>query len=638
METKNENGLFAKIKLLFKKKNEFWLFSKKPDTSSKFKIFSYVIFSLLAVLASSAVLSCGSLTLAMGPAYPAEIFSGYFENAYLVVLNFLPPLIMFLFLYAVIGKSWLAYLIDSGLVLSLSFVNFFFLKFRDDPLMFMDVMYVREGAHISKTGYEYEITDKMWVCIALCLLCTLLLFLFQRYTPDWRVRLCALTVIAAVVFFLKGVYFSTDIYDKKTKNNEHINVWVPTQVFVSKGYMYPFFHSMKDAFDVPDGYDKSETIKELSAYETKPIAEEKKVNVISIMLEAYSDLGTLGIEGINDEAYSLYHKLKEENYSGTLVTNIFAAGTIDSERAFLTGYQGMNNFRHDVNSYARFFASNGYSIVGSHPSEEWFYNRKNINEYLGFEEYRFIDNYFKKAYDPLYMRNDNVVFDDFYNQYVETFEKDNKPYFSFHLNYQGHAPYSKDSRIWGTDENPLYVNDGVSDEACNIINNYLGTMRNTTENICEFVEKINQRPEPVVIVLFGDHKPWLGDGGSVYKELGISTDCSTKQGFLNYYSTEYVIVANDAAKKALSNDFKGKGPMTSPCYLMNVLFNELDIEGPAYMQYTNEIMKKLPVVNDVGAIDSQGNFYTVSDMPDDIKSLYDKLHSAAYYTMTHFEE
>ena len=68
----------------------------------------------------------------------------------------------------------------------------------------------------------------------------------------------------------------------------------------------------------------------------------------------------------------------------------------------------------------------------------------------------------------------------------------------------------------------------------------------------------------MVIVLFGDHNPWMGDANSVYSKLGIDLDLSTKEGFLNYYATRYLIWANDAAKEVLGCDFQGEGPRREP--------------------------------------------------------------------------
>ena len=59
--------------------------------------------------------------------------------------------------------------------------------------------------------------------------------------------------------------------------------------------------------------------------------------MIGIQLEAFNDLERLGITGISPEVYEKYHALEAESYTGNLITNIFAGGTVRTERAFLTG-------------------------------------------------------------------------------------------------------------------------------------------------------------------------------------------------------------------------------------------------------------------------------------------------------------
>ena len=58
---------------------------------------------------------------------------------------------------------------------------------------------------------------------------------------------------------------------------------------------------------------------------------------------------------------------------------------------FLTGNYQLRNFRGNANSYAWYLREQGYAIEGSHPYYQWFYNRFNINGYLGFETYRFLE-------------------------------------------------------------------------------------------------------------------------------------------------------------------------------------------------------------------------------------------------------
>lgn len=614
----------------------FWLFGKKSPQCSYKKKTAYVFLNIFLVLVSTFCLCLCSLSLAYGPAYPDGVFSGYFANPLILLLNYAPVLALFIFLYAIIGKSWIAFLSESVVVMALTVANFFLLKFRDDPLMFSDVLYFREALRISSEGYNYKLTEKMIVSFAVCVLFVVVLALFQRYTPNAGARYYCIIVLLTLSLVFKDAYFSKAIYDKYTDNYDEVVRWAPTQKYVAKGFVYPFVHSIKDVLVTkPDGYNERDAAKTLEGFETKDIDDEKKVDIIGVMLEAYCDIGNLGIRGIDESVYELYHRLKDENLSGTLVTNIFAAGTIDSERAFLTGYPDISDYRRSVNSYVHYLASQGYTVDGSHPSENWFYNRQNSNKYLGFENYRFAENYFLEKYGDM-MRADSVVFDDFFDNYIEHTKKSDKPYFGFHVTYQGHAPYETDELYWGTDENPLYTGEYESEETYCILNNYLGTVKDTGWRLWQFAEKIKALEEPCVLIVFGDHKPWLGDGNSVYEELGINIDVSTKEGFLNYYSTEYVMVANDAAKELLGNDFSGKAPMTSPCFLMNVLFDELGYDGTSYMQYTDTVMKKIPVVNSVGVIDSRGKFYTSDKMHASLADVYNRFKHTAYYESTHF--
>lgn len=628
-----------KVLDFLKNVERFRNFPQSVSSLSGKKKYTWYAFYILLPLLSTIALGLCSLLLAYGNLYSSEVFFNYFSNAYIVFLNLFPPVAIFVVFYAITGIMWVSYLADSIIVIGFSLANYFMLMFRNDPLMMSDVLYVREAMEISKEGYNYRLTLPIVTAIIVCVLFTALLFVFRCRCPKalFRISSAALTLVCSLL--LTGVYFDEKVYDVKTDviDENVMNRWSPTNQYLSKGFVYPFIHSAVESMGLaPDGYDAKRAEMTLSGYKDSDIPSDKKVNVVGIMLEAFCDLETLGIDGIDEDAYSYYRKLKNENLSGKLVTNIFAAGTIDSERGFLTGFTGLEHCRRNINSYVRYFSSQGYNTWGSHPSEDWFYNRKNVNRYIGFDSFLFKENHYEEKYGE-YMRNDNVVFDDIYEQYVEITKNGSEPSFGFHVTYQGHGPYDASCRGWGTGAEPLYENPSISEESGNIINNYLGSLRSTGEHLYAFVNKMKERPEPVVLVIFGDHKPWLGDNNSVYEELGISFDLSTKEGFENYYSTEYIVIANDEAKRILDNDFKGQGPDTSPCFLMNVLFDELGFEGSGFMKYTNKVREHISVINEEGIMDTSGNFYTLDFMPESLEKVYDEYINTAYYFETNFK-
>lgn len=193
----------------------------------------------------------------------------------------------------------------------------------------------------------------------------------------------------------------------------------------------------------------------------------------------------------------------------------------------------------------RYLADQGYTVTGSHPSYDWFYNRVNINANLGFESYNFLENHYgEMAGGEIAM--DRILFPELVRLHEQHKEESDKPYFSFSVTYQGHGPYTTDKNDYGVD----YVKPGVySKESENILNNYFGSIADTNAHLKEFFDHYRASEDPTVIVLFGDHKPWLGDNSSVYAELGIDLNYTDpEEGFRNYYGTRYLIWANDAGQ------------------------------------------------------------------------------------------
>ena len=229
------------------------------------------------------------------------------------------------------------------------------------------------------------------------------------------------------------------------------------------------------------------------------------------------------------------------------------------------------------------------------------------------------------------MSLDATVFGDIIENLKASAEKGDKPYFGFHVTCQGRGKYESNYRTWGTDTNPLFENADVSPEANNILNNYLGSLKDTSWRLNSFVSEIEKMKEPVVVLIFSDYKPWLGDNNSVYNELGVNLNEYSADGFLNRYATEYVIVANDAAKKALGKDLVGSGKPTSPCFLMSELFELMGLEGSAFMQYTDEVNEKILAMNHFGLIDDAITYYYPDVVPDDLREIRDEYKFVAYY-------
>ncbi len=151
------------------------------------------------------------------------------------------------------------------------------------------------------------------------------------------------------------------------------------------------------------------------------------MNLISIQLEAFADLSPVRHRRPLPRRLPGFHALQAESYTGTLITDIFAGGTTETEWAVLTGGQPPRDFSYDTNR-GLVPQSQGYTANGSHPCRDWFYNRLTVNPNLGLDDYLFTDNYYyqfiQEGEDVAY---DDVFFPDLEARLTEYFATNEAP-------------------------------------------------------------------------------------------------------------------------------------------------------------------------------------------------------------------
>lgn len=566
------------------------------------------------------------------------LWASYMKLPLLVVMNLLLPLLVVYLGFFLFARPWAAYLLSAVPFLGLALASYYKIQLRGDPVLASDLRLIRTAGGIMG-NYTFELTEPVKLVIAgFAGMLILSLVLLRRERMSQRGRLAGLMVMLALTlasYF--ELYTSADIYEK-TANNSLINPWSEVEIYLSRGTTYPFLYSVQDMLpNAPSGYRESEASSTLAEYENADIPEEQKITFVGIMLEAFSDLTDFPVLDEVPAIHKIYeplHELEERSVSGRLLTNIFAGGTVDTEWGYLTGYSEHEEFRSPVNTYVRYFKSQGYDALYRHPGYSWFYNRSNVNEYLGFDECVFNDTGFGDLIsisDALY-HSDKVLVDYLLNDIDSRTETDD-PLFLFSVSYQNHGPYPSET-YW--EEYVTPEKNGWSMQTCCVINNYLAGIRSTINEMCRMTEELEGRDEPIVFVFFGDHKPWMGNGNSVYTEMGINMDVSTLDGFYNYYATPYVIYANQAARDLLGNDFAEPGGDFSPCFLMAKVFDECGWEGPGLMQLQREMREFSPLMSSNGWRMQNGQLTMELDgTAEDENGRYLR---AQYYIETHLKE
>ena len=535
----------------------------------------------------------------------ADLLRHYWSTPRLLYLNGLPGVILIWFFYFLFGRGWLAYLVTAIPLLGIALVNYYKIQLRGDPLTARDLGLASEAGGIVG-NYTLEVPGFLLAALALAAVgLVLAVFLLPQRMHQRGMRLfgaAAAVAIAATAYV--SLYCNEKLYQQTQAGEDLVDPWMDAETYLSHGTVYAFLYTVQDlAPSVPEQYDPQAAQIILDSYPEADIPEDQKVSVVGIMLEAFCDLTdfpALADQEAVQAVYEPWHDLEAESVSGDLLTNIFAGGTVDSEWAFLTGYSQHEDFTKPTDSYVWYFDRQGYQTRGGHPGFGWFYDRENINKYLGFQEYWFTENHYGELVEPVSAQwnSDYVLTEEIGKDLQTQLEEDGRPVFSFSVSYQNHGPYEEAYTGQETYLDPEAT--GLPEESCNVLNNYLHGINMTIDAVTTMAEELEAMDEPVVLVLFGDHKPWGGNGNSAYTGIGADFDLSTLEGFYEYYSTPYLIWANSAAKETRGRDFQGEGGDFSPCFLMNELFEQCGWTGPSFLQYAQEIRQLTPLVHSLG--------------------------------------
>ncbi len=97
-----------------------------------YKITHSLVWNLLLLVLSSAAIAVFSLLLAIGNGQQAMFFD-YFHYPLTFLLNWLPVLLLQIFLWFLFGRQWIAFLLTGVLVLTASIGTYFKLVIRYSP-------------------------------------------------------------------------------------------------------------------------------------------------------------------------------------------------------------------------------------------------------------------------------------------------------------------------------------------------------------------------------------------------------------------------------------------------------------------------------------------------------------------------
>ncbi len=502
----------------------------------------------------------------------------------------------------------------SAFFLVLFLVEYYIWKFRGDFLMPNDLG--AAGTAISVMGnYNYGLSPEA--------LYSVIYFLFFIILGS-RIRIkmsrwvhVGVSVLAALL--IGGWYYTVMDLPNPLGKEFVVNYWNIGDTRNLNGACMSYFWLLKDRkVDVPESYSEKAlaVIAQAAAADYEmPGKTQQGPDIIMIMNEAWSDLRVLGNLETTQAYMPFVDQISENALRGNLYVSILGGLTANSEFEGLTGnslsllsptvipYQ--NQVQHDMPSLARVLKAQGYETMAMHPSGEYTWNRKRVYTYFGFDTfihqgvwevpYEYVKGFISDACN--------------YREIVHRYETRNRdaPFFLFDVTIQNHGGYYGEVPL---DIDLVRVGETAAEEAGNLydVQTYLNLIKISDDAFRELVSYFEQVEDPVLLCMFGDHQPILGD--NFYEAVFSGQNLSEHEKNLRKYIVPYVIWANYEV------DWKEYGDMSAN-YLPAVMMECAGLPLPPFYQYLMELKEEYPVLTRRGCLGRDGQLADIADLWDE---------------------
>ena len=244
-------------------------------------------------------------------------------------------------------------------------------------------------------------------------------------------------------------------------------------------------------------------------------------NVHVIVLESFWDPMALTSSGLSaDPVDPAFRALWAQTANSHVLSPVFGGYTANAEFETLCGFPVTEDavffegwLRRDVPCLPRHLKGLGYKSIASHPNIAAFWNRVNAYRRIGF------DLYWAKPDFVLDDMNRNFLGDaSYYRQVMDKVAPmlhNGAPIFNYMLTIFGHLDYPLNERrpaiIETTDGNQL-------------VRDYANTIYYKSRELMAFLKELRAKDPQALIVLFGDHPPFLGPNHGGYSDSGLLTD------------------------------------------------------------------------------------------------------------------
>ena len=495
-------------------------------------------------------------------------------------------------------------------------VNYFVVSFRSSPIVPWDLLSIGTALSVAD-NYTFTITWKTaFVLIAFVWIILIASKSSVRFRKK-KVRFPAAAIYALLLcMYVSGIQKSS----MQSYFGMDTTLFTLNVLYRNNGIAAAFLGNLRFLkIEEPDGYSKSKVEELMASVETANSNDSKEKNstlktsqqpnIVVIMDEAFSDLSVWGDFETSEEVMPYFKMMQQEAVGGEVYVSVKGGNTANTEFEFLTGdtmgflpvgsvpYQ--QYIHEQTPSLAWYLKSLGYDTTAIHPYNASGWDRDEVYQYFGFDEFLSL----KDFVNPHKMRgyvSDRAAFD----KIQELFEQKEpgKPAFIFEVTMQNHGGYSKESPDF---ESYIKLTE-IANKTTSILatEKYLTLMNETDRALQDLLLYFEELDEPVIVMMFGDHQP------SDYITNVIQRICMVEsEETLDYVQQGYRVPFLVWSNYGLEHQYYDG---LSVNYLSGILLENAGLPLTGYQKFLQNLREVLPIING-NVYQSKGVFHSYGD-------------------------
>ncbi|MDE6019571.1 MAG: sulfatase-like hydrolase/transferase [Ruminococcus sp.] len=516
--------------------------------------------------------------------YPSKLVLFIAEHPGIMLFDVLLMASIFWGLMLILRRGFIAMLIQSIAVMTMSIAELFKYGTNGNHLMMPDM--ILTGNIVALKGFAYiKITTRLVITVLIVLGYLAAAFIMNPKIgkkikfPVRIVSGIASLSICVLLIVLPNV--SQPIYrffgiDTKPADN----TFILNEKYDNNSFIAFFMQTGSEGFSSklaePENYEENSG-SAIDPYLSEPEKREDhfkngKPNVIVIMSESFADFRVFDeLKDVIGNTYDGLDEAADMGYQGMAIAPTYASYTVRTEFELMFGLPvkslddpSMPNrvlLDRPQPTVPAYYKAWGYNTAYVHPYISSFYGRNRIYANFGYDAMIFDTDFTVPVkYFGTYI-DDNTIL-----QQIETMLKESEePMFIHTTTMQNHQPYTQ----------------GDGDE----FDNYLEWVKHSSDELSDFLKRMEKFDEPTVVLFIGDHFPSLRGDDGIYAQLGI-----TSENCAALYEQKYILWNNCGLNESILPEEK-----ISVFYLPYVVMEWIDAPRDAFTQTMIDEMMVTPI-------------------------------------------